>query len=319
MKRIVSWLYNHIVLLSPKIEVFMRKLYWGNQKLFKRFNPFNHKVDIINEDVKLDFNDVINFLKDNGVGPGTLLIVHSSYDVIKCFGLSPKEIIDRLLNLIGETGTLAMPAIRVYTEFGTGLDKMKMDPSGIICTYDKKRTPIGTGMLPFTMVRDKRAVISPHPINTMVAIGPLAEAMMEKNMNGECPSPSGPNSSWKFCLDHNAKVIGLGVDLEHHNSILHTAEEAFGDWPWSDEEWYWRRHFNLVQDDKSIIQRDVYERRPVWGMLHIAEKNLTNYLNKCGVYHRQKIGGLIPVCFEDAQEALMCLRKKNKNGYPYFK
>jgi aminoglycoside 3-N-acetyltransferase len=306
-------------MISPRIEVKMRQLYWHNVKYFSKFNPFKHIDKVSKDAIHVDFDEIIDFLKCNGIKKGSLIIVHSSYDMLKCTGLSPKEIIDKLLDIIGDTGTLAMPAIRSYKEIKNGKDRIGQDVNDIVCRYDKKRTPINTGILSFTLVRYRNSIVSPHPINTMVAIGPLAKAMMEHNIDGETPSPSGPNSSWKFCYDNKAKVIGLGVDLEHYNSMLHVAEEAFGDWHWPDYEWFRLRKFDLVNDDGSIHRIVVKERKPEWGMLYLAEKHMNYDLTKAGIYKRTMIKGAIPLCIDDAQEYVSFFRKRNKNGYPYFK
>ena len=38
---IIGSIYKRIVLISPWLEVCIRKIYWKNVKLFKRFNPYN--------------------------------------------------------------------------------------------------------------------------------------------------------------------------------------------------------------------------------------------------------------------------------------
>lgn len=317
----IGKIYDSVVLSSPRIEVMMRKFYWHNVKYLRKLNPFKgtHEADMDKQKkVKVDFEDVVKFLKENGVKKGTLLIIHSSYDVLACTGQKPDEIINRLLDLIGPEGTLAAPILREYKEMPSFEDQLKMDEVDVVCKFDMRRTPIKSGLIPFSISRRKDAVISPHPLNALGAIGPLAREMMEHNLDGIYPKPSGPNSCWKFCLDHHAIVVGLGVDLEHYNSMLHVAEEAFGNWPWPDEEWFRIRKFDVVKQDKTTERIEVYERKPKWGLLHLAERNLVHDLDKAGIYHRTKIGGVIPVCVEDAQEAIAFLQSHNKNGYPYF-
>lgn len=62
----------------------------------------------------IDFTRVVDWLKANGVGEGSLLIVHSTYESLEATGLEPDAIVENLLELVGKTGTLAMPAIRKY-------------------------------------------------------------------------------------------------------------------------------------------------------------------------------------------------------------
>ncbi len=310
-------IYSKLALTSPHIEVMLRKLYWKNVKCLKKFSPYGAGVENTAK-TAFNFDEVIDYLKQNGVGVGTLLVVHSSYDNLTGCGLKPQEIIKKLLDLIGETGTLAMPAIRVYKGEPSGVDTLSSSVDGLVCEYDVKRTPLVSGMLPFTLLRMKGSEISHFPYNPLVAYGPLAKPMMEHNLEGHYPSAHGKMSSWKSCLDHDAIVVGLGVDLEHHNTMAHVMEEAFDGWRWSEDEWYRKREFDIIDEERKKKRVTVYERRPEWGTMHIAELHLATGLYKAGVIERKYFGD-VPVCVEQAQQLRDHLQKINKNGFPYFK
>ena len=314
---IVQSLYKRLALLSPHIEVRLRQLYWRHHAGLQQYNP--NKNSIKTEDVaeKVDFDVILDQLRNWGVGEGSLLIVHSSYDNLRCTGLTPVEIIDKLLLLVGKTGTLAMPAIRRYKENPAPDKLLSTDLTTIECRYNLKRTPVFTGMLPSFMIRYPQVKISRHPISTLCAIGPLAKEMMAHNIDGDYPSAHGVNSSWKFCLDHNALICSIGTDLRHHNTMGHVAEEAFGDWHWSDEEWYNIRRFIVEAPGEEPIKIQVKERKPKWGMLHQAELNRYHDLIKNGVLKSETIGNVL-VEFEESQKLISFLRSKNQKGYPYF-
>ncbi len=304
---IISKIYKRVALISPKVEVMLRKLYWKHVKLLKRFRPYNPPAKKSNqEQQKVNFEELLNYLRSQGIGEGSLLIVHSSYDNLICTGLSPEEIIDKLLELIGPTGTLAMPAMRKYKGEPEGYDRLTKSTDNLICTYKPRKTMVKTGWLPLAMVQRKDSVVSRHPLDTMVAIGPLAEAMMEHNIDGDCPASHGPGSSWKFCYEHGAKVIGLGVNLYHYNSICHVNEEGFGDWRFSDEEWYRLRKFHIIDGDFDELVT-VKERKPEWGMLRLAEMNANHDTDKHHLISHTSIKG-IDVYMEDAQQMINHLR-----------
>ena len=65
---IIGSIYKRIVLISPWLEVCIRKIYWKNVKLFKRFNPYNKDG---NNNYKyncyVDFDQIINYLKSKGL------------------------------------------------------------------------------------------------------------------------------------------------------------------------------------------------------------------------------------------------------------
>ncbi len=320
MKGLVENLYNFIALLHPRIEVKLRQLYWYNNKRLSKFNPnkTNLKKNTRIETSKdVNFDDILNQLRLWGVKEGCVLVVHSSYDSLSATGLSPLEIISRLRDLIGKSGTLAMPLIRYYKEEPDPFMKLSKDYLPPRCKYNPRRTPVTSGLLPTLLMRFPDAEISLHPLNSMCAIGPKAKEMMKCNIDGILPSPHGPKSSWKYCLDQNAIVIGLGTDLRHHNTMGHVAEEAFGDWYWPDDQWYNEREFLIEKSKEESIVLRVKERKPTWGMLHQAEMNRYSDFLKNNIIKSKKFGSIL-LEMERSQELIKFLREKNKKGYPYF-
>ena len=319
MKFILVSIYSFLSRLSPRCEVWLRKLYWKHSGQLKKYRPYGaNKVDPRKERHHVDFEKVLDYLRSKGIAEGTLLLVHSSYDVLECTGLSPEEIIARLLELIGPSGTLAMPAIRRYKGEPKYESILTADTDNLVCTYNVKKTVVTSGILPYTLLHWDGSEVSHHPLNPMVAYGPLAKAMMEHNLDGESPSAHGPNSSWKFCYDHNAIVIGLGADLDHYNTIGHVNEEAFGNWLWSDEEWYRLRQFDVVDENKRIERVVVKERRPQWGMLHSADNAANRFVYKHNLRERVMIENEILVCYQPAKpyiDAMQDLCKKGKCFY----
>lgn len=314
---LVSKLYENVAIISPKIEVMMRKLYWKNVKHLKRFRPYNApKKKELEEMPKVDFSEIESYLRTQGIGEGSLIVVHSSYDHLSSTGLSPEEIVERLLKLIGPSGTLAMPAMRKYKGEPEGYDRLTVSTDDLVCTYKPRKTMVKTGWLPLAMVQRKDSVVSRHPLDTMVAIGPLAKAMMEHNLDGEAPASHGPNSSWKFCYDHSAIVVGLGVPLIHYNSISHVFEEGMGNWFYTDEEWYRLRKFHIIDEDFDKIVM-VKERKPEWGMM----RNVGVKFNK-DIYKKEIIKhtfvGAVEVSVEDPREYMAYYASVAKRGYPYI-
>jgi len=314
----IGSLYTKVALLSPRIEVLLRQIYWHNVKWLKKANPFSSNGISNPKAVTCDFDDVLNCLRDMGVGEGTLLIVHSSYDALASTGLSPKEINEKLLGLVGSTGTLAMPVIRHYKEEPPVIEKLKSKMDNIVCRYDVKRTVVSSGLLPTYLKKRPDAVISHHPLNPLCAVGPLAKEMMAKNLEGDCPAPHGPNSSWKFCYDHDAIVVWLGVDSEHYNTMIHVSDEAMNNWPWSDDEWFDKRKFIVVDEEKNEKEITVKERKQKWGLLHLAEKNLNRDLMKNKIVRKEIVDNQIMVCMEKARAFVDFLQSHPHKGYPYY-
>jgi len=306
-------LINKVLCLNPNIELVVRKIYWRYINIFGNTKTKRKDIKSLNE--KKNFQRILSHLNCLGIDKGSLLLVHSSFKALEGFKKEPLEIINALLETIGETGTLAMPAIRKYKEEPSRKDYLNKDLTGIMCTYDLKKTKIWTGLLPFYMMKMPQAVISRFPINSMVAVGALAKAMMEKNLDGDFPTPCGKNSSWKFCLDNDAFIIGLGIDLTHSLTMIHVAEDCKED-DWPIKNWYRERIFKIIDKDYEEIKK-VKERFPAWGALHFAERTLCLDLIKSGLLRSEVIEGVLVETIK-ARDLIDFLNSKNGNGYPYF-
>lgn len=315
----ISSLYKNIVSLSPYLEVLLRKIYWKNISFLKEYNPYKHHTSLGNSDIPhIDFDIVLNWLKKNGVKKGSLLVVHSSYEALECTGLEAEQIIEKLLDLVGPDGTLAMPVIRKFKGEPMLENLLNTSIEDLVCTYDVKKTKIVSGMLPYYLMMRDDSETSLCPLNPLCAVGSLAKEIVKDNIIDDIPSPHGPNSGWKFCYDHEAIIIGLGVTLEHFNTSIHVAEEAFDNWKYSKEEWFRKRKFVIIDQNNIQFEKYIFERRPEWGMLHFAEINLYNDLIRNNIVKSEILSGQIPVSFERSKELVDFLRDNNKDGYPYF-
>lgn len=303
-------IYNKLALSSPYMEVVLRKLYWNNYKLLNRFKPKSSLKPPAT--VKIDFDNIIDYLRTQGIGEGSLLIVHSSYGAVKGSGLSPDEMIDKLLALIGPTGTLAMPVIRHYAEEPSVQDEIKANLDNVVSTYDVSTTPITTGVLPKRLHARQGSVTSRFPLNPMCALGPLAEEMMADNINGT--SPHDEHSAWKFCADHGAVILGLGIDLAHYLTMIHVAEEAYPGWPIKD--WFRKRNF-IIKDGNFQTEKTVLERRPKWGMLHLADKLYTKDFKENGILIEKTVEST-RIGVIESFKLIQYLNSRKAEGYPYI-
>ncbi len=207
-----------------------------------------------------------------------------------------------------------MSTIPYFRKQPGGQAYMTADTSELVFRYDPSTTPCTTGQVPYLFTGQPGVIRSAHPLNTMAAIGPHAEAMMAGNLDGELPLPCGPTSSWKYCVDHNAIVVALGVDLVHSLTMIHTAEDCCADrWPQSD--WYRKRRYKLVQggETREIV---VGEREPRWAM-HYAERTLHRDLIRDGLAKHKEVNG-VPMSVVRARPLFDYLVGRNERGYPYY-
>jgi len=308
-------IFQKIVGISPTIEVLFRKIYWQNIKLM---HPYKPNTSITSKkNAPISFDNVLESLKSQGVGSGDLLIVHSSYKALKPTNLSPDQIIDALIKLIGEEGTLAMPAFRRFEEEPSVYDILGTKLQEVICTYNVEKSPIWTGILPITLSQRKESVMSQCPINPLTAIGKFSKPMMKNNLVGDLLLPHGENSCWKFCLDNHAIIVGLGIDLTHSLTMLRAYEECNrSSWPVKD--WYDERQYKIIDDDFETSVK-VLDRKQFWGMFYLPQIKMRKDLLKNNILKSFLVDG-IPVETVDSHKLFLYFDEKNKQqrGYPYL-
>lgn len=320
MEKYVSNFINKILGFSPYLEVVIRKLYWQKDTLhsvlgwlsvlLKKTRRNKTKVDY----EEVDFDEILKALNDFGVSPNGILVIHSSMNELAKTKLTPTKIIEKLIKYNGLYGTIAMPAFPKYKDEPVGVARITADLSETIFKYDVNRTTPWTGALPFKLMLRKDSIRSSHPLNSMVAVGKDAVAMMEKNIKGVSPLPCGKNSSWNYCLQQGAKIVFLGVDVAHSLTMIHVAEDCYvEDWPIKN--WYRNRMFRVVDSagEKNILVR---ERDPKWSM-HYAERTLARDLLRFGIQKHVNISG-IDVSVIDSKELLDFLNNRKSFGYPYY-
>lgn len=307
-----SSLYEKIVSKSPHVEMLARRTYRILEPAFRgKLKPKKKKNN--NTSQTADFDKVLDYLKEQEVRQGDILVVHSSFSALKKFGLSPAEIIDKLLKFVGQEGTLAMPGIPIFPDqlIEGGLPEAELIQQKYI--YDVNSTKIWTGALPKEMIKRDDSERSHHPLNSMVAIGAKAKEMMKDN-DKELYA-NGKKSSWNYCAVNKAFVLGLGTDLTHSLTMIHVAEDTKGE-NWYIKNWYQDRVF-IVKDENKEKEIKVKERRYNWGKLHFGERNLAEDLIKDKIMDSHIVENTLLESMR-ADELIQYLNSRNKAGYPYF-
>lgn len=313
----IGKLYHKIVLTSPRVEVMVRKLYWDNVKYLKKFIKVS-SIDTSEDVPSADFKKVLKYLRENGVAENDTIVVHSSYGALSGTKLSAEEIIEGLISLIGRGGTLAMPAIRHFAEEGEGddyiLNYINNELKNTITLYDIYRSPVTSGLLPFTLMRYDDAEVSRFPLNPLVAVGAFAADIMKGNVEGNLPSAHGPNSAWARCADLNAWNIGIGIEMKEFLTMFHICQED-DDWPVKEEEWYFERDF-IIKSGKERTPLRIRERKHKWTK-YFAESNFYNDMIKSSILKSTVIDG-IPVFMVRSKDMLDFIKSKNNPTYPYL-
>jgi hypothetical protein len=148
-----------------------------------------------------------------GIRPGGVVFVHSSVDLLH-ISCSPLRLLQILQELVGPEGTLAFPSFPVEGTHETLR-------SGRV--FDVRRTPGGTGLLGELARRTKGARRSLHPIRSVVAIGPMAERLVEHHH--ESPFPFSEASPFALHAAFGGLVVGLGVSTKNL-TLVHVLDDA---------------------------------------------------------------------------------------------
>tara|TARA_B100000575_G_scaffold278965_1_gene266852 strand:- start:79 stop:1068 length:990 start_codon:yes stop_codon:yes gene_type:complete len=312
-------LIKKILSISPFVEVMVRVFYYKNIKFLKKYSylyrvhPYNKNKSINKKSKKkIDLKYIISFLGDKYIKNGDLVVLHCSYKEILSSGFTPDEVIDLLIELIGKKGTLAMSA---RPDFDIDLNKyMSQEEDDNVYFYDVENTKCNTGIISQRLIEREDSIRSEHPINSMVAIGPLAHIIMKGNIEDENSLPHGKFSSWQRCVENNAKVVAIGVDLTQTATITKTVEDVYND-EWPVKDWYIRKKYK-IKNKNRIRSYNLRERSSKWT-LHYAERTMCKDFLKNKILHTYNFNGL-RVEIAESKDMIKFIKDKMKKSYPYY-
>jgi aminoglycoside 3-N-acetyltransferase len=188
-------------------------------------------------------------LRAAGIRKGCVLLVHSSWDRFHNFTGTARDVLDVLENLVGDEGTLLMPAHTHYGEEGPFV-------------FDARRSPAHTGILCEMFRRERGVVRSLHPTHSVCARGPLAEALTRDHHKG--PLSCGPLSPYAKLMDYGGEILGLGLPPAF-TTFLHVVEDMdLDDYPrrtYLDGE----REFSVIDGSGGKMSLNIKRRDPVLG------------------------------------------------------
>jgi aminoglycoside 3-N-acetyltransferase len=172
-------------------------------------------------------------LTELGLGPGDIVMVHTSLSALGWVCGGAVTVIEALLAVLGPQGTLVMPAHSgglsepsnwvnppVPPEWWPTI-RATMPPFGLLTT------PTGGIGATAELFRTWPGVLrSDHPTSSMAAVGPHAvELLGEHQLN----DPLGEASPLGRLYETNAKVLLLGAGHDSNTSLHLSERRAFGD------------------------------------------------------------------------------------------
>ncbi len=167
--------------------------------------------------------DIVEALKKSGLKKGDSVIVHESLSRIGYVCGGAQAVIEALIEVVGEEGTILMPAQswkNLDPETGVHWDADEADWDVIRNNwpaYDKAITPTNTMGAVAEMFRSwLGAMRSDHPARSVAAWGKNASYVTE---NHDLSNIFGNNSPIGKLYELDGKVLLIGVDYDKNTSI----------------------------------------------------------------------------------------------------
>ncbi len=161
--------------------------------------------------------ELLKALLGMGIGPGSCVMLHSSFSSANGFRGTIPELIDTFVEAVGPQGHLMMVSLPYRS---ASIDWLQ---SGR--TFDVRRTPSMMGMVSEVFRRRDGVLRSLHPTHPILVHGPRAAEIIASHP--DCLHPCGPGSpfAWLLELDGRSVFFNVPIDmftffhyLEHHVS-----------------------------------------------------------------------------------------------------
>lgn len=166
---------------------------------------------------KLSKDDLSNIITEKLLlTEGDISFVHSSLDRLN-LDFPSFQVLDILLEIVGENGTLIFPTYPKLTSY-------KFLKSGEV--FDIRKTPSYMGILSEFARRHSKAIRSVHPTKSVVAIGKDAEEIT--NSHHLSIYPYDKNSPYYKAYSLGSKAIGIGIKTTFFSAV-HILDDLYLD------------------------------------------------------------------------------------------
>lgn len=217
----------------------------------------------------LTFDQLVDNFRALGVETGDTLLVHSSYKSLGGVDGGPQTVIDALLEVLGEDGTLVMPTFN--------FDFCKGEP------WDVRETPSQMGYMTNLVRQDPRAKRVFHPIYSFAVIGKYAEAFGALRYK----SSYAKNSAFGKLRELDGKIMVVGLSYNDSMTFFHHVEEMEGvDYR------YLKDFTGMVTDADGNTVEDTYQMlvRDIDKGVHTMVDPMGKLMEEAGVIQSRTIG-----------------------------
>ena len=169
--------------------------------------------------------EIVRALRQAGLKSGDLVLAHTGISHFGRIRGGADTVLDAFLEVLGEKGTLLLPAFDRPSIFyeGFGSKNRRYRP------HEADRTDsVVTGRLAQHLMKRPGAIRSRHCSHSVVGIGPLAAQCLSEHREDD--PPAGRRSPFGKLLDHGGKMAWFGAGL-YSTTFFHFLETEL-DAPW---------------------------------------------------------------------------------------
>jgi len=215
--------------------------------------------------------EIISGLLKLGLTQGSIALVHSSLSSFGYVDGGVDIVIDALLEIVGEEGTIMVPTLT-----GNSQQNAIIPP-----IFDPINTPCWTGKIPEAFRHRKTAARSLHPTHSVAAIGKLAKYLIASHET--CETPCSIKSPYGKLVKLGGYILLIGC-MHSSSTILHLVEEVANSPYHLQSDWI---DAQLVQPNSTtkLIRCKIH----LWGWDRDFNK-IDTLLSDAGIMRISKIG-----------------------------
>lgn len=181
---------------------------------------------------KYSAKDLVDLMCQMGMKKGSVVCIHSSMKEFYNYTGSAQELIQCILDVLGEEGTLIMPAYPPYS--------LMYEHSYI---FDKDKDPTGAGYLAETFRKWPGVERSINVQHSVCALGKMARYLTKDHQNSDdCWDEKSP---WQRLCELDGLVFNLGLPRNYIGTFHHCVESIL-----KTEHPYWAQFFNVRKEFK---------------------------------------------------------------------
>lgn len=213
---------------------------------------------------KYSAKDLVRLMQSVGMKEGSVVCIHSSMKEFYNYRGTADDLIKEILNVIGQEGTLVMPAYPPY--------ELQDDPDYI---FNPQTDKTGAGYLAETFRRYPGVKRSINVQHSVCAIGKYAEWLLKDHVN--CHDCWDKNSPWYRMCELDALVFNFGMPRSYIGTFHHCIESQLQyHYP------YWKQFFTTKQKYRYVLDGQVYEYYSWTAHLdrRMRKKKVTKYFTK---------------------------------------